>query len=72
MGHQNSKGSHTLLLYSGNNDIIDSIMGMDKKHFPQTYLKERKYTVKKNKISSFIDTELQLDGSGNSDSSNSE
>ena len=38
------------------------------KNYPQLYWEECKYPVKKNKMTSFIDTELELDDSDNSDS----
>ena len=42
---------------------IDSIMRMDKKYFPQVYLEECKYKVKKIQISRFIKAELKSDSS---------
>ena len=48
--------------------IVDSVMKMNKKIYPQVYLEECKYVVRKKKIISFIDAELELDDSGNSDS----
>ena len=39
---------------------IDSIMKIDKKYFPQVYLEECRYDVKKKKVRNFIDTELVL------------
>ena len=48
--------------------IVDSIMRMDKKNYPQVYLEECKYAAKERKITRFIDVELELDGSDNSDS----
>ena len=47
---------------------IDSIMKMDRKYYCQVYLEERKYIVKENKMKNFIDVELKLDHSDNSDS----
>ena len=40
---------------------IDSVMRMDKKYFPQVYLEECKYKIKKIQMSRFINTELDLD-----------
>ena len=40
---------------------IDFVMRMDKKNFPQVYLKEYKYKTKEIQMSRFIDTELDLD-----------
>ena len=37
---------------------IDSVMGMDKKNYPQVYLEECKYRVKKIQMSRFINAEL--------------
>ena len=48
---------------------IDSVMKMDKKYFPQVYLEECKYKMKKIQIPRFINAELKL---GSSDSSASE
>ena len=44
---------------------IVSIMKMDKNNYPQVYLEECKYKIKKKKMPGFIDVELELDsGSG--------
>ena len=40
---------------------IDSVMRIEKKNYPQVYLEECKYKIKKPKMSKFIDTELDLD-----------
>ena len=37
---------------------IDSVMKMEKKNFPQVYLEEYKYKIKKIQMSRFINTEL--------------
>ena len=47
-------------------------MKMDKKNYPQVYLEECKYERKKEKMTRFINVELDLDDSGDSDDSNSE
>ena len=39
---------------------IDSIMKMHKKNYPQVYLGECEYEIKKKKINRFIDIELDL------------
>ena len=39
---------------------IDSVMNMDKKNYPQVYLEECKYKLKKIKMSRFINVELDL------------
>ena len=40
---------------------IDSVMRMDKKNYPQVYLEECKYKIKKIQMSRFINTELDSD-----------
>ena len=40
---------------------IDSVMKMEKKNFPQVYLEEYKYKIKKIQMSRFINTELDSD-----------
>ena len=47
---------------------IDSVMKMDKKYFPQVYLEECKYKIKKIQMSRFINTELKSDSDSDSDS----
>ena len=37
---------------------IDSVLKIDKKVYPQAYLEERKYKLKKRKPVSFIDSEI--------------
>ena len=39
---------------------IDSVMRMEKKNYPQVYLKEWKYRMKKTKIAKFIEAELEI------------
>ena len=53
---------------------IDSVMRMDKKYFPQAYLEECKYKIKKMQMARFINAELDsdLDSSDSSDSSDLE
>ena len=38
---------------------IDSVMRMEKKNYPQVYLEECKYKIKKTKMTKFINTELE-------------
>ena len=38
---------------------IDSVMRMEKKHYPQVYLEECKYRIKKTKMTKFIEAELE-------------
>ena len=42
---------------------IDSVMRMEKKNYPQVYLEECKYRMKKTKMTKFIEAELES-GSG--------
>ena len=41
--------------------IIDSIMKMEEKNYPQVYLEECKYKIKKTKMTKSINTELKSD-----------
>ena len=43
-------------------------MRVDKKYFPQVYLEEYKYKIKKIQMSTFINTELNLDSESGSES----
>ena len=45
---------------------IDSVLKIDKKAYPQTYLEECKYKLKKRKFVSFIDSEI-IDDDSDSD-----
>ena len=47
---------------------IDSVMRMDKKSYPQVYLEECKYRVKKIQMSIFINAELVIDSESESKS----
>ena len=47
--------------------IIDSVMRMDKKNYPQLYLEECKYRLKKIQMSKFINAELESDSDSDSD-----
>ena len=38
---------------------IDSVMRMEKKNYPQVYLEECKYKIKKTKMTKFIEAELK-------------
>ena len=38
---------------------IDSVMKMEKKNYPQVYLEECKYKIKKTKVTNFIKAELE-------------
>ena len=39
---------------------IDSVLRKDKKNFPQVYLEQCKYKIKKRELVSFIDDEVDL------------
>ena len=41
---------------------IDSVLKIDKKAYPQAYLEECKYKLKKRKLVSFVDSEIIDDG----------
>ena len=47
---------------------IDSVVKMDKKYFPQVYLEECKYKIKKIQMPRFINAELKSDSDSDSDS----
>ena len=47
---------------------IDSVMRMEKKNYPQAYLEECKYKIKKTQMSRFINTELDSDSGSDSES----
>ena len=47
---------------------IDSVMRMDKKNYPQVYLEEYKYKIRKIQMSRLINTELDLDSDSDSES----
>ena len=46
---------------------IDSVVRMEKKYFPQVYLEECKYKIKKIQMSRFINTELDSDSESGSE-----
>ena len=46
---------------------IDCVMRMEKKNFPQVYLEECKYKIKKIQMSRFINTELDSDSESDSE-----
>ena len=47
---------------------IDSVMRMEKKNYPQVYLEECKYRIKKIKMSRFINTKLKSESESESES----
>ena len=46
---------------------IDSVMRMEKKNYPQVYLEECKYRMKKTKMTKFIEAELESEPESESD-----
>ena len=46
---------------------IDSVLRVDKKNYPQVYLEECKYKIKKRELKSFIDYEVDFDSDYESD-----
>ena len=46
---------------------IDSVMRMDKKNYPQVYLKECKYRIKKTKMPKFIEAEIESESESESE-----
>ena len=47
---------------------VDSVMKTNKKNYPQVYLEECKYKIKKMQMSRFINAELELDSDSDLDS----
>ena len=47
---------------------IDSVMRMEKKNYPQVYLEECKYRIKKIEMSRFINTKLKSQSESESES----
>ena len=47
---------------------IDSVMKMEKRNYPQVYLEEYKYRIKKIQMSRFINTELKSESEPGSES----
>ena len=45
--------------------MLDSVIRVNKKYYPQTLLEECKYVVRKNKIENFINDDLDLSLSDN-------
>ena len=45
----------------------DSVMRMEKKNFPQVYLEECKYKIKKTRMTKFINTELKSESESGSE-----
>ena len=51
---------------------IDSVMKMNKKNYPQVYLEECKYKIKKIQMSRFINAELESNSDSDSESDSEE
>ena len=52
--------------------MLDSVIGVSKKYYPQTLLEESKYKIKKNKIENLINDDLDTTSSGNDSDSDSD
>ena len=48
------------ILFSISVIYIDSLLRADKKNYPQVYLEQYKYKIKKRELVSFIDVEVNL------------
>ena len=46
---------------------VDTVLKIDKKHYPQVYLEQWKYKIKKKELVNFIDNDLSLDDSDSLD-----
>ena len=47
--------------------MLDSVIRVNKKYYPQTLLEERKYVIRKNRMENFINNDLSLSSSDESD-----
>ena len=45
--------------------VLDSVIRVNKKHYPQTFLEECKYVIRKNKMQNLINDDLDLTSSDN-------
>ena len=48
--------------------MLDSIISVNKKYYPQTILEECKFVIRKNKMENLINDDLELSSSDESDS----
>ena len=48
--------------------MLDSVIRANKKYYPQTFLEKCKYEIKKNKMESLFNDDLDLSSSNESDS----
>ena len=47
--------------------MLDSVVRVNKRHYPQTLLEECKYVIRKNKMGNLINNDLRLSSSDESD-----
>ena len=47
--------------------VLDSVIRVNKKYYPQTFLEECKYVIRKNKMEKIINDDLDLSSSEESD-----
>ena len=47
--------------------VLDSVIRVNKKYYPQTFLEECKYVIRKNKMENLINDDLDLSSSNDSD-----
>ena len=47
--------------------MLDSVIRVNKKHYPQMFLEECKYVIRKNKMENLINDDLDLNSSDKSD-----
>ena len=72
-GYLNNNNNNNIVPIEKNHYIcipaidIDSVLKIDKKAYPQAYLEECKYKLKKRKLVSFIDSEIIDDSDSDSD-----
>ena len=52
--------------------MLDSVIRVNKKYYPQTLLEECKYVIRKNKMENLINDDLYLSSSDESDESDNE
>ena len=50
--------------------MLDSVIRVNKKYYPQTLLEERKYVIRKNKMENLINNDLNFSSSVESDNEN--
>ena len=50
--------------------MLDSVIRVNKKYYPQTLLEECKYVIRKSKIENLINNDLNLSSSDESDNDN--